>query len=540
MSTIIPGRAGGLLSRPADDDVTQSARPDRPDWVRWLPVIGAVALWLLVMVLPLRAEFRAPVSPQDEGLLLEYPALMIHGAVPNGTFMSAYGAGSYWPVAGAFWVFGASVKVERFVALAYWFVLSGSIFVLVARRRGAIAGGLAASASVLLVAGAVGLIAYAWMGALALGALGLCLLDTARGRPRADRAVSLAAGAAFGLAVSYRLDLALAVGLVVVVLLFVDRRRLAAILPGGVIGLLPLVVNIVQAGPAAVLRGQLLWPTFRSGPGRHLPLDWAGAGGEFTLALCVVIAFMLVGFGLATVRRGQSYIPLVVGLFDAGLLPQGFQRADGIHIAYVACFVLPSALLAPFPRRADAARARAFHAAGIAAAALLVVLVVPLGWSSYRAQLARSVGVDPDPEYVVANAGRSVKLGSPQQAQDLQRLLAELDRRARPGAHVFVGPDDLRRTNLTDTYIYFLLPQLAAGSFYLEMEPGITNARDSGLARQIEGNEWLVLTSEWDPWSEPNASMHYGSDRPNRVVSSQFSMVGRWGPWELLKKNPSS
>jgi hypothetical protein len=501
--------------------------------------MAVIALWLLVLVLPLRAEFRAPIQPQDEGLLLAYPSLMIHGAVPNGTFISAYGAGSYWPIAAAFWVFGASVKVERFVALAYWVVLSGSIFVLIARRRGAIAGGLAASTSVLLLAGTVGLTAYAWVGAVAVGALGLCFLDAAVRRPRVDRPALLAAGVAFGLAVSYRLDLALAVGLVILLLLVADRRRLAAMSAGVVVGLLPLVVNMAQAGPTAVVRGQLLWPTFRFGAGRHLPLDWAGAAGELTLALCVAVALALIVFGFTAVRHGENYIALAVGLFDAGLLPQAFQRTDGIHIAFVACFVLPSALLAPLPLRAHAARRSTVRAAGIAAGVLLVVLAAPLGWSPYQAQLARSFGVDPDPEYVVANEGHSVKLGSAEQAQDLQQLLAVLDRRARPGARVFVSPDDLRRTNLTDTYIYFLLPQLTPGSFYLEMEPGITNASGSGLSRQIEGNEWLILTSEWDGWSEPNASMHDGSNEPNRVISAQFSIVGRWGPWELLQKDPN-
>jgi hypothetical protein len=503
-----------------------------------LPLAAGLALWLLALVLPLASEFRAAIAPQDEGLLLVYPALMIHGAVPNATFESIYGAGSYWPIAGAFAAFGPSVIVERCVALAYWIMMSGSIFVLVTRRRGPLTGGLAATACVVLLAGPISLIAYAWIGAVAFGALGLCLLDQASRRGRHSRRWSLVSGVAFGLAVSYRLELSLAVGLVMLMLLVVDRHRLGRVLPGVAIGLLPLVVNLAQAGPYRVLRGQLIWPTFDAGPGRHLPLSWSGSGGELAIALSIAVTVGLIWFGVAAVRRGESFVPLAAGLLDAGLLPQGFQRADGVHIAFVACFVIPSALLVPLTRRRHAAARRYPHYAGLAAGVLLVVLVAPLAWNPYQAQLARSLGVDPDPQYVVSNEGRSVTLSSPQQVQDLQQLLRTLDRRARPHARVFVGLDDMRRTNLTDTYIYFLLPQLTPGTFYLEMEPDVANAPNSGLSQQISGNEWLILTSEWDGWSEPNASMVYRSDAPNRVVRSQFSKVGAWGPWELMRKIP--
>jgi hypothetical protein len=535
-------RAEGFGTTVADS-VDASAPIDAARTQGWkrsqaLPWVVALTIWLLVLVLPLRSEFAAPIGPQDEGLLLVYPALMLHGAVPNGTFESVYGAGSYWPIAGAFAVFGSSVAVERCVALLYWIVLSGSLFGLVARRRGPLTGALAASASVLLLAGPIGLIAYAWVGAVALGALGLFFLDHARRRGGAGRGWSLAAGVAFGLAVSYRLDLALAVGLVLGLLCFVDRGRLRTVLPGVGIGLLPLLVNVVQAGLAAVVRGQLIGPTFDTGPGRHLPLDRSGFGGELALALSIAATVALIWLGFLAVRRGESLIPLAAGLFAAGLLPQGFQRADGIHVAYVACFVLPSVLLAPLPQARHAGRGRTSPLAGVLAGVALLVLVWPLSWSTYRAQVARSIGVDPNPRYVVTNQGRSVLLTSAQQVQDLEQLLRTLDRRAAPQARVFVGPDDMRRTNLTDTYIYFLLPQLTPGTFYLEMEPDVANAPDSGLARQVRGDEWLVLTSEWDGWNEPNASMVYRSDAPNRVVRSDFSKVGAWGPWELLQRDP--
>ncbi len=514
------------VSAPADQESiagTEVGGGARLTWVRpgpALALIAGVALWLSALIVPLASEFRAAVSPQDEGLLLVYPALMIHGAVPNGTFESVYGAGSYWPIAGAFAAFGTSVTVERCVALVYWLMLSGSIFVLVARRRGPLPAGLAATASVVLLAGPITLIAYAWIGAVAFGALGLCLLDQGVRRTDRDRRWTFLSGVAFGVAVSYRLELALAVGLVLVMLLLVERRRLWRVLPGVAVGLVPLVVNVAQLGPWAVLRGQLIQPTFDSGPGRHLPLSWSGAGGELAIAFSIAVTVGLICFGVGAVRRGESFIPLAVGLFDAGLLPQGFQRSDAIHVAYVACFVIPSALLVPFTHSRPAAGRRRTHNVGLVAGVVLLALVAPLAWTTYRAQVARSLGVDPDPEYTVTNEGRSVQLSSAEQAQDLRQLLRTLDRRARAHARVFVGPLDMRRTNLNDTYIYFLVPQLTPGTFYLEMEPGVANAPTSGLARQVAGSDWLILTSEWDGWSEPNASTVDGSKNPNRVVRS--------------------
>ena len=60
----------------------------------------------------------------------------------------------------------------------------------------------------------------------------------------------------------------------------------------------------------------------------------------------------------------------------------------------------------------------------------------------------------------------------------LSTILHQVDSRAHPGQRVFVGPLDLRTANYNDTFIYFLLPNLTPGSYYLEMDPGVANGKN--------------------------------------------------------------
>ena len=54
----------------------------------------------------------------DEGAVVAYPARVLDGAVPHRDFLTFYGPGNLWLVAGAFAVFGESVGTERAVGLA--------------------------------------------------------------------------------------------------------------------------------------------------------------------------------------------------------------------------------------------------------------------------------------------------------------------------------------------------------------------------------------------------------------------------------------
>ena len=59
-------------------------------------------------------------------------------------------------------------------------------------------------------------------------------------------------------------------------------------------------------------------------------------------------------------------------------------------------------------------------------------------------------------------------------------------------------------------------------TYFIEMDPGLANAPDSRLADDLRSADWVILTSFWDGWHEPNTSMDFGSDVPNEIIARNF------------------
>ena len=70
-------------------------------------------------------------------------------------------------------------------------------------------------------------------------------------------------------------------------------------------------------------------------------------------------------------------------------------------------------------------------------------------------------------------------------AKSAQDLLNVIPKYARPGDKLFVGPTDLRKTPYSDAYLYYLLPEYAPGTYYIEMDPGVANAKDSRMPKDL-------------------------------------------------------
>ncbi len=83
------------------------------------------------------------------------------------------------------------------------------------------------------------------------------------------------------------------------------------------------------------------------------------------------------------------------------------------------------------------------------------------------------------------------------------------------------------------------MPRLRPASFYTELNPGVSNSDDSGLASDLRSADYVLLSSRWDRWHEPNASADYGSDEPARVVRSRFSPVAKSGSYVLYAHDGS-
>jgi hypothetical protein len=516
---------------------------------RWLPV-GIVAV---VVLLPLRGLLRAPGPPMEEGFMLVFPEEVLRGAIPNRDFLHLYGPGSLWVLAGLFKVFSTTLWTERVAGYLQQLALVAAVYAMVRPfgRRLAVGGAVIAA---IIIIPPIGLTALAWVGGVALGLW--AMVAATRGR-------YLLAGILGGFALLYRPDLVVAVGLGYAVLWPVlaraDRKRL---LGGLGIGVSPYLIHIVMAGPGDAFYGMVIQPVFQLRSGRHLPLppSWSHfdgflqkAGvlneppwpfpsppspGQLTLWLLLLVAAMLtmVLVGWRVARRSPPTVAaralLVMGVFSLGLLPQALQRPDSTHLAWVSAvpFGLLPAATAELVRQVRPAWStkRRLTFAALAPVVLLLLLVPHHTFRTYADAVAQTFGKHRE-SYVMQNEGRSFYYGRKDAADAVNAMLPVVDGIARPGDKLFVGTGDLRKTPYSEAFLYYLLPQTRPGTRYIEMDPGVANRSDSGLADDLESSDLVILSSIRDDWVEPNAALDFGSDEPNQVLQRDFCMVGSWG-----------
>jgi hypothetical protein len=541
--------AGVEVSARSEGEAAE-ATPGRRSWLtRWLP-IGAVAV---VVLLPLRGLMRAPGPPMEEGFMLVFPEEVLRGAIPNRDFLHLYGPGSLWVLAAAFKFFTTSLWTERVVGFAQQVALVAAVYAMVRPWGRRIAVGGAAIAAIIIIP-PIGLTALAWVGGVALGLW--AMVAALRGR-------FLLAGILGGFALLYRPDLVVAVGLGFAVLWRVlapvDRKRL---LGGLGIGVSPFLIHIALAGPGDAFYGMVIQPVFQLRSGRHLPLppSWSHfdgflqkAGvlneppwpipslpspGQLTvwLTLLVVAAVLMVVVGWRVQRGAPRTIAaqavLVMGVFSLGLLPQALQRPDSTHLAWVSAVpfgLLPVAiaeLLRMYAPRWSASRR--LTVAAVAPAAILFVLVPHHTFRTYADAVAQTFNKHRE-SYVMENEGRSFYYGRKDAADAVNEMLPVANQIARPGDKLFVGTGDLRKTPYSEAFLYYLLPQTRPGTRYIEMDPGVANRSDSGLADDLASSDIVILSSIRDDWVEPNAALDFGSDEPNQILRRDFCLVGSWG-----------
>jgi len=531
----------------------------------------AIAVLLLAFLLPLRGLLRAPGPPMEEGFMLVFPELVLHGEIPNLDFLHLYGPGSLWVLAAVFKVLGTSLTSERLVGLVQQLAVVFGVFAL-ARRWGRVVG-LACGLLAVLFVVPLGLNALAWLGAVGLGVLALVAGGASRDARDARRAqtMALVAGLLMGAALLYRIDLVLAAVLSTLALGWgsprAARRRFAL---GLGVGLAPYLVHLITAGPDTVVRGMITDPLFKLRGGRRLPIPppWGHFNSAiqsvadliklrwpiptlpgpaqltvwFFLLLAAIAA--LAAVGIRAVRRRPNAIRprvlLAAAGFSLGILPQALQRADGTHLAWVSCVavaLIPVAVVEFLTDRHPGWNPRSVGLAAGAAILVALVLLIPdntlRGYTSYSAQtfdLHRA-------SYAMSNRGRTFYYGRPDDARAANQMARVVDRIAPSGGRLFVGTQDLRKTPESDAFFYYLFPQLTPSTYYIEMDPGVANAKDSGLANEVRNSDLLILSSAWDYWSEPNDSRKVGPDGPNQVVRARFCLVGRYGPhYELFRR----
>jgi hypothetical protein len=525
---------------------------DRHGWVVPTVVVG------LAILLPLRGVLRAPGAPMEEGFMIVFPERLLRGDIPNRDYLHLYGPGSIWTIAGFFKAFGVSMWTERAVGVLQLVgLIAGTTYV--GYRWGRYAAALCGVVTAVIIIPPIGATALAWVGgvALALWAVAIAARALDPGDDRRRRTL-LIAGLLAGLALLFRPDLALCLGLALGVL-FVraldgeGRRRLVL---GVALGLSPYVVHLALAGPGNVVRGMFLEPVFDLRPGRRLPfppphdeytsfLNRAFAFREFPwpfptprqpmqiavwfwvlVAVCALLLAIAVWSRRSGSRHGWRLVALA--LFSAGLLPQVVQRADTAHLSWVSC--VPFGLLPAF--LAEAARLRGTRVA-VARTAMLVPLALlflfpHFTYRWYADYVAQSVNYD-RVVFSVDHGGRSFYYGRRDVPVAAEAMLADVEELTEPGDKVVVGTGDLRRTPYSEAYLYYLLPDLEPGTRYIEMDPGVANAEDSGLADELRASDVVILSTMYDNWIEPNTSMDPGSDEPNQVLDELYCLHDRYG-----------
>ncbi|MET0143702.1 MAG: hypothetical protein ABW328_02815 [Ilumatobacteraceae bacterium] len=563
-TAFVLGGAGGLRRRASGAGGT------------WL---GIAAVAVLVAI-PLRGLYRFTGGTMEEGFMLYFPERLAGGDVPNVDFLHLYGPGSLQVLAGWYEVVGDSLAAERTFGLLQHLGIIFGLFAL-ARAWGRLAATAVAALAVFYVLTPIALTAMAWNGGLALtlwsavfAVRGVSLTadvdadvdaeadragDHAR-RARRARRSWIGAGVLAGLALAYRPDLVIAVGLLAGWLLWRRPAARRPVLLGALVGLVPMWVHVVIAGPVAAFDGMLMDPVFHLRAGRELPRppSWSHLDGGLQAVaeeippwwrvphltashtiflwffLMIGMAGALVVFAVWLRRRqhppsGRSSVLLAVALVSVGILPQGLQRPDSAHLLWVTCVSFPFVVVAVI-ELAGVVRPRIDPRGALAlgAAAALFMTFTFTALFTFRYYLLHTrVGLGQVPSaFPVERNGRYFYLGDRRAFLGVQAAVDELDRLAVPGDRLLVGPSDLRRTWYSDVFIYWLFPELDPATYYVEMDPGLANAEGSSLADDVASADFVILTGLWDGWMEPNSSMDFGSDAPNQVLRDAFCVVG--------------
>jgi hypothetical protein len=514
------------------------------------------------MAIPLRGLLRAPGPPMEEGFMLVFPEQVLKGAIPNRDFLHLYGPGSLWALAGVFKVFGTSLLSERGFGMIQQLAIMFGVYAL-ARRWGRTLAVFAGVISGLIII-PFGLYALAWVGGVGLALCGLAAGVEARAGTddRRARRWALFAGVLLGLAILFRLDLVAGVGLATFALVRgMQSERVKRVFAGLAMGLAPYVIQIVTAGPGHALRGMVIDPVFNLRGGRKLPipppwghldgfLQQAGALERSTWPLPAPVRsqelflwfFLLLGAiafvwwqGWRATRRDPQSITartlFVVGMFGVGITPQALQRVDSGHFAWVSCVVfafVPIALFEMARRRApNAPRRRLAIGSGALMLAVLMFVIPAFTMQLYGSYSIQTLGIH-RAAFEIKNDGRTFYYGKPDRAQAAQMVIDAANKISKPGQRLFVGPVNLRKTPYSDAYLYYMLPHLVPATYYIEMDPGVANANDSRMPKDLASADIVILSSIWDNWSEPNDSQKDGSDASEKVLARDFCRVGTY------------
>jgi len=434
-------------------------------------VAGQVTVATAALALGLPA-LQWPANTLDEMILLVYPLRMAGGDLPYRDFFAAYGPTHWYLLEGAYSLFGGTLLVARAVGLAIHVLLALASYALLrpAGRAAAVLGGLLTAVMVFSLGDAP----YAW-----LLAASLCLWQVVLLRRPPAWCAGLG-GLVGGLALSVRPDVLPLVALPALVVLW-GRERLRPWGVGLAAGALPLVYSFVRA-PGAMVEDIVLGRAGRGAGQSRLPW-WPENQAARGLALVLVCALACLLVQVALRRSRESLLLLVLAV---ATVPQALQRVDSPHLIYAGVLFLPALPAVVRSIGAHFGRDRpALLSAGMA-----LVIVGIAGSSLYP--LAQQLSGDGPRSSTLRHDGRSLLVVARYASTEAQ-LLSVVDAHSTPGETLFVFDEDLVQPAVNDVSLYYLLPGLRSHAKHVEVTPGVSSARGSGLREDVLRADILVL-----------------------------------------------
>jgi hypothetical protein len=396
---------------------------------------------------------RLPVATLDEIILLDYPDMVRRGATPHVDFYSVYPRAGYDFLALCYDVLGYSPYVERAVGVGYQVVVVLGVWALCRR---------------LMPNDAT---AFAWLGGLGLAVWALVLV-----RSESSRWAWMVGGVLAGLAVGWRYEMAVVVGLPLLPLI-VGHRRAPYVVGGGLLGAAPTAWHLLEVRGAA-------WENVSGRLGVNFQLEPATIPPHVDWALAVGAAAIGV-LALRALRSGtrEDWAWLLVAL---AVVPQALQRTDAHHVGFAAVVVYPLALAAGLDLARGGAPGRARPGVGVALVAFLTVpalfllTTVIVATSSHESR-------------VVTSGSRSLQIPA-DRATDVEALIDDVRDVVPTGSALFLGTDQMGRTSFNSYPFYYLLSEeYVFDSYFLELAAGVAERDGSGLSSDIRRADALIL-----------------------------------------------
>ena len=538
-----------------------------------LRLLGVASLLLLAgIVVGLRALSR-PLGLFDEAIFLVGAERVLQGEIPYRDFYALYPPGQVYTTAALFALFTANAITLRLYCIVVRSAIALLLY-LIARRLASRAAALIVWLGTILWTTASGTFGYPTFPALALVLVTLLLLQTSAAATNQGPGASwrlASAGVTLGAAALFRHDLG-AYGLVACMPLLLGPVILRSASPGGsgqsgarqpwrrlltfaggvaAAFFLPAAWLLARA-PWSEIRFELFTYPFATYPSvRSLPyppifsgdftiatflrpdsLAAATPGLPFAVPFAVNSAALLwASARVARAPHSDRARPEVLGFASLallGLLAQNLAhvRPDTVHA--MAAVVVSFGVVGAWTRFASESNGRVLRIGVALAIGLELVLGVSAAAAIRRVSTAgfwSALTVAPDP-------GRSAGLAAGPAMRDAAAFLGAV---VPEDQRILVACGRHDRIFVNEPLLYFLAGRLP-GTKYHAFDPGVATTlpvqKEIVLGLERHRVEWLVVSTRFDAWNEPNASaLSSGVTYLDDYIRSNYGLVRRFPPW---------